>query len=284
MRLNRFFILAVLLLTNVGSTAFALQPWDWKLNPSDDGTDATVGVFFPGVIAGLEHRRSVYSTSNQLRIAGSSILTVPFINGQADIDMRILFLQPGISIGCNETWRNYTFAPDESLSRARRRERNASGEFNNAFWPFFEGRLTSFLPFNDFVLLQTIGSVLHEGRPDRSYDWQNAVVHDSGLVYKFDNTLFLHHKKFGALGPRIQILDFKLDGERRTQVLYGLFFVARAGLTRYDDLVTFQMLFTGPVFGSYDNTKVYGSDTFRLPFTFLIAYVSNIRLWTDIQD
>jgi hypothetical protein len=284
MRPNRFLFIAALFLANAASTVYAVQPLDWKLEASGDGTDATVGVFFPGLISGIEHRRSIYGTTNQLRVAGSSILTVPFVSGQADVDVRIIFLQPGVSVGVNETWRNYTFEPDESLSRARRRERNANGEFDNAFWPYVEGRLAAFLPFNNYLLLQSVGSILDEARPDRSYDWQNSVVHDGGLLYKWENTLLLHHKKFGAIGPKFQILDFTLDKERHTQVNYGFMLITRAGLTRYDDLFAIQLLFTSTVFGAYDNTAVYGSDSFRLPFTFLLAYQSNISIWKEIVE
>jgi hypothetical protein len=285
MRLNRFFFLAVVLVTNVGSTAYAAQPWDWKIGPSGDGTDANVAVFFPGAQGGIEHRRSIYGGSNQLRLALGGTCALPaFAAVQADADLRILFLQPGISVGANDTWRNYTFAPDESLSRSRRRERFASGAYDNVFWPFFEGRLMMALPFNDYVMLQTTGTVAHEGRPDRSYDWQNAIVHDGGLLYKWETNLFLHHKKFGGLAPKIQIVDFTLDGDRHTQLNYGFMLVTRAGLTRYDDVFMLQMLFTAPVFGSYDNTKVYGMDQFRLPFNFIIAYQSNIRIWTKIEE
>lgn len=280
MRLTKIFFLAVLLFS-VSQTARASQPRDWKLNAMPDGTDASFGIFFPGAIGGVEYRHGIYGAgSNQLRFANTTIATFPFMSTQLETDLRVLCFQPGIAVGFNDTWRNYSFAEGEDMSRDRRRDRYASGQFDNAFWPYFEGRTAIFIPFNDYVLLHTVASASALGAPARSYDWQDGLVRDGGLFYKWETWLYLHHKKFGAFGPELLVMDFKLDNTRHTQVNYGFQLVTRAGLSRYDDLIALQMLFhTGSVFGGYDNTRVYGSDTWRIPFTFLIAYLSNIPIY-----
>ena len=116
--------------------------------------------------------------------------------------------------------------------------------------------------------------------PDRTYDWEAGLIHDRGMLYTWDNTLFFKHKKFGAVGPILEVQDFGLDGKRHTQINYGFILVTRAGLVRRDDLIVWRMKFhSGDDFvGGYDNSDVWGSFTWRASFNFMLAYRARIPL------
>jgi hypothetical protein len=75
------------------------------------------------------------------------------------------------------------------------------------------------------------------------------------------------------------MLNFPLDGVRRTQWNYGFTFVSRIGFTRRNDVILFQLLVhPGGKLGGYDNGEVYGLATLRSPIAFTLAYRSVISL------
>jgi hypothetical protein len=171
-----------------------------------------------------------------------------------------------------------TFEPGEPMDRSQRRVRWAAGEFDTAAWPHAEARLSLAIPFNDYVLVNCVNTARYEDRPDRSYDWRNGLVHDRGMLYKSETMFFVKHPDFGALGPMLTFLDFELDGERHTQVMYGFTFVSRAGITRWNDLIAIQMWFYGDTLDDFDNSDIYGWDMWRGPWNLMVAYMSLIPL------
>ncbi len=279
MRRGTLYLLTALLLGSVLPTgASADQPHDWFIGPQDDGTVLNAGFFFPGTITSIEHKLSVFGQANQLLLRGTGIVSYPFTDGQLDVEMRVVLVSAGLSIGGRETWRNMSFAPDEPVDRWQRRIRWSAGEFDTAAWPHAEARLSVALPFNDYVLLNCVNTARYEDRPDPSYDWRNSMVHDRGMLYKSETMLFVKHKAFGGVGPMLTFLDFALDGVRHTQILYGFTFVSRAGLTRWNDILAIQMWFYGDTMDDFDNSENYGWDMWRGPFNLMIAYMSLIPL------
>ena len=96
-----------------------------------------------------------------------------------------------------------------------------------------------------------------------------------------DFQLFVKHRDWGGIGPMFQVLNFPLDGDWHTQFNFGFMAATRAGLTGRNDLIALQMLFhSHDLFGGYDNEDVYGWAILRGPITFLLAYRSQITLWT----
>ena len=269
---------ALLVGTLLPGSASAEQAHDWYLGSQDDGTVLNTGFFFPGVIASIEHRVSVYGKANQLKLRGTGIISYPLSDAQLDVGMRVVLVSAGLSIGARDTWRNMTFEPDEPVTRWQRRIRWASGDFDTAAWPHAEARLSLALPFNDYVLANCVNTARYEDRPNRSYDWHNGLVHDRGMLYKSETMLFVKHPAVGGVGPTLTFLDFELDGERHTQIMYGFTFVSRAGLTRWNDIIAIQMWFYGDTMDDFDNSEIYGMDMWRGPFNLMIAYVSLIPL------
>jgi hypothetical protein len=259
-------------------TAAAEQRYDWLLSgPGEPGNYLNLDVVFGAVQAGVEHRHNMFGAANQLTVRGSALAAIPFGGTQADVDLRIVVLTLGMSVGAQDVWRNQTFAPGESITRKERRQREAGGEFNSSTFGFWEGRVSLVLPFNEYVLFNNVNSYRISGAPDRTFDNLIGVVHD-GDYERSDFQLFFKHKKYGGLAPMFQVLNFPYAGSRHTQLNYGFLLVTRAGLVRRDDLIVFQMLFHTAALGGYDNTDSYGMALLRAPATFTLAYRSVISL------
>ncbi len=271
-------LLALLATLSLPLTAAAGERYDWLLSaPGDPGNYLNLDVVFGALQASVEHRENIYGGANQLVLRGSAIGAIPFGGGQVDAELRILVLTLGTSVGGSDVWRNQTFAPGERTDRKERRQREAAGDFNSSTFGFWEGRAGLVLPFDDYVLFNNVNSYRITGAPKRSFDNLIDVVHD-GNYLRSDFQLFFHHRKYGALAPMVQLLNFPLDGARHTQLNYGFMIVARAGLVRRDDIIMFQMLFHSAAFGGYDNTNSYGMAILRGPAMFTLAYRSVISL------
>ncbi|HEY2735425.1 MAG TPA: hypothetical protein VGI70_15615, partial [Polyangiales bacterium] len=139
-------------------SASANQPQDWMLAAGNPGTYVNLDAVFGALQAGLENRTNIYGGANQLTLRASAIAAIPFGGAQLDADLRILILTLGTSVGGMDVWQNQTFAPGESLSRKERRYREAAGDMNNMGYGFWEGRAALALPFNDYVVFNTVNS------------------------------------------------------------------------------------------------------------------------------
>jgi hypothetical protein len=261
------------------SRVLADQRQDWLLAAPEDGTFLTLDFIFGALQAGLEHRMPVYGRANQLTLRASALAALPFGQGQADVEMRLIVLTLGMSAGAMSSWRNETFAPGASMTRKERRERDAAGDFNTDSFGFWEGRATLALPINDYVLFLNTNSYRITGAAKRSFDNVTSVV-DDGRWERTQLQLFLKHERLGGLAPTFEILNFPLNDKWHTQFNYGFLLVTRAGLVQRDDLLIWEMMFhSGPVFGGgYDNRDVYGWPLLRGPATFLLVYRSQINL------
>lgn len=279
MRIGKLLFCAVLLFgVGLSQAARAEQRHDWFLAAGEDGTFLNATVFFPGVQTGVEHRESFYGMANQLTLRGTGILTYPMTDAQIDVNVRVLVVTAGLSVGGRDSFRNMTFEPDEPMDRKRRRDRWAAGDFDTAAWPHAEARLELALPFNDYLLFNCVNTARFEDRPNRSYDWRNGLVHDNGMLYKSESMLFVKHRSVGGLAPMITFLDFGLDDERHTMVLYGFTFLSRTGITRWNDQIAIQMHFYGEMLDGFKYSDVYGADMWRGPWNIMVAYMSIIPL------
>lgn len=260
------------------SPARAEQPQDWMLGAGKPGNYVNVDVAFGGLGASLEKRINIFGGANTLTLRAGALAAIPYGNTQVDADLRIVILNLGVSAGAQDIWINQTFADGELLNRKQRRAREAAGDFDSQGVGFVEGRAGLVLPFNDYLLFNNVNSFRLSSADDRTFDYQTGVVHD-GNYLRSDFQLFVKHKDWGGLAPVLQLLNFPLEGERRTQVNFGFLYLSRAGLVQRDDLILFQMLFhAGDALGGYDNSDVYGLATLRGPITFTLAYRSVIRL------
>ncbi len=269
---SRFVQLALCLALLVPGLAKAEQPRDFMVGPQAGGTYLNVDTIFPGIQLLVEHRLPINGMQNELWMKANALLIQPMYESQLDVDLRIVALSLGASLGFNDTFRTFVFKPDEPLDREHRRQRDFAGDYSNSNFWYGEGRATLDIPFNDYVLLHAVNTLRYENRPERSFDWRQGFVHD-GFYFRSDIHLFFKHKSFGALAPLIQVMDFELDGEQNTVLNYGFFFVTRPGFRRRDDILLFTMLFNfGKTLGDYDAYNMYGIHTYHAPMTFLLAY------------
>jgi hypothetical protein len=258
--------------------ALADQPRDWMLAAGRPGTFVNIDVAFGGLQAALEQRINIFGGANSLTLRASALAAIPYGNTQIDADLRVVILNFGVSAGGQDIWINQTFGPSDTMNRKLRREREAAGDFDTQQLGFFEGRAGLVLPFNDHVLFNNVNAVRFTTADDRTFDYQNGIVHDGNYV-RSDFQLFFKHRDLGGIGPVAQLINFPLGGERRTQLNLGFAFVSRAGLARRDDLLLFQLLVhPGDALGGYDNSDVYGLAILRGPLMFTLAYRSVISL------
>ena len=267
----RLLVCGLVLLGTLASTAQAEQRRDWILAAQPGGTDLMLDLVLPGVQASIEHRVPIYGFANELKLRANSLLLVPFYESQADIDIRIVVLTLGFSGGFRDNFRNMTFLPDERIDRDHRRQRELNGNVDNEIWGFYEGRATLSLPFNDYLVFQGVNTLRVEGRPDRSYDPRNGVVHD-GAFFRSDNMMFLKHRDWGGIAPMMQILDFRLGATRTTQINYGLAVVTRPGFRRRNDLLFAQVLVHPGASLGTDKNDPYGMHLLFAPITVQVAY------------
>jgi hypothetical protein len=251
----------------------AEQVRDWMFVIQEPGTYLNTDLVLPGLQAQLEHRIPVFGKLNQLDLKINALPTLYYYESQVDADLRILVLTLGASVGFRDTFGNLSFGPDEDFDHDARRLAEKKGRYSNAFTGFAEGRVTLSLPFNDWMALQSINGARFEGGTDRTFDWRMGIVRDSGVYLKSNTTFYVHHRKFGALGPQLEILSYELDGKRNTQFNYGFTYVGRVGFRKRFDLLYLTVLFglTGQING-IDTPQVYGDHVLHVPLTIVAAY------------
>lgn len=278
--------------------AQADQPRDWMIGPATEGGKLNVDLVYPGMQIGYEHTTPIYGAANSLTVRGSNLLTAAFNDTRADVDLRIVIVTLGASIGYRDNWRSHIYQRGEQVDRAARRNTDNTGGFEGTLlnngredWGYLEGRLGLALPFNKYLVYSSTTALLFEDRPARSLDWRNGVVRDADMLVRSDHFLLAHHRSFGGIGPLFQAMNYELDNTRTTQLNYGFMFVGRPGFTKDNDLILFQMLFHfGDSLGGDDNRQywgahnIYSSDSTlvsdkgldlggeRVPLTFLLAY------------
>jgi hypothetical protein len=278
MRLDKVSLFAAVIATvSLTQTVRADQPRDWMVAAQPAGTYANLDVIFPGMQATLEHRIPIYSVANELDFKINALPTAEFYESQADVDLRILVLTLGASVGFRDAFHNLEFAPGEKFDRAARRDKEFGGYYDNAVTGYGEGRVTLSLPFNDHLVLLSVNGLRFEGGHDRTFDWRLGIVRDAGMLVRSDTTLFLKGTSWGAFGPRVQVLNYAMNGVRNTQVNYGFTFTTRPGLRNRNDIFFLSMLFGvgGTVsdgVGAYPTGGVYGAHLFLAPLTFELAY------------
>jgi hypothetical protein len=272
MRYKHTLIFFALLSTFWAQTSRAEQTRDWMVGPQPGGTVLNLDIVFPGAQAQVEHRIPIYGIANELWLKANTLLVTPFFETQADVDLRLVILSIGGSVGYRNNFRAIEFGAREPLDRQHRRSRELSGNTTNVSNVFGEGRATLALPFNDHAVFLSVNGLRFEGGPDRIFDWRTAVVRDSGSYVNSNNTLFLKQRSLGSIGPQLQILNYELDGKRHTQFNYGFTLVTRPGFMRKNDIFFLSMLFNFNDSGKQSQSDTYGAHLFFAPMAFQLAY------------
>jgi hypothetical protein len=268
---------AVLVGLTLPMRASAEQRHDWMLQAGDPGSYLNLDIVFGALQATFEQRINIFGGANTLTLRAGALAAIPYGSTQFDADIRIVILNLGVSVGVQDFWINQTFADGVNPTRKLRREREASGDFDTQIFPFVEARAGIVLPFNDHFLFNNVNAFRVMGTKDNTFDYGTGVVHD-GNYLRSDFQFFIKDESFGGVGPMLQLANFPYQGERRTQMNFGLIYISRAGLVQRDDLILFQMLFHAAGLGGYDNTEVYGLAVLRGPIAFTLAYRSVISL------
>lgn len=280
MRFSKVLVLSLLAVATWSSgPARADQARDWMVAAQPGGTYMNLDVVFPGLQAQLEHRMPIYGMANELSFKVNALPTLVFYESQADVDLRLVILSLGASIGLRETFHALEFAPGEPYDRAARRDKEFGGDYGKSFAGFGEGRATLSLPFNDNAVFLSVNALRYEGGRERVFDWRLGIMRDGGTLFRSDSTLFLKHRSFGAIGPQVQVLNYLLDGQRNTQINFGFTFTTRPGMRARNDIFFLSVLFgVGGTVNGQPTGEIYGNHLFLGPWNFQLAYRTVLEL------
>jgi hypothetical protein len=264
-------------------SARAEQARDWMVAAQPGGTYLNLDVVFPGAQAQLEHRKPIYGQANELNFKISALPTIVFVESQADVDVRLVVLSLGASVGVRETFHALEFKPGMPMDAQARRDMEFGGFYTKSFAGFGEGRATLALPFNDNLVFLSVNALRYEGGRDRVFDWRLGIMRDHGMLFRSDTTLFIKGSGFGAIGPRIQVLNYELDGLSNTQVNYGFTFTTRPGFRKRNDIFFLSLLIgvggsVATAQGPVPTSEMYGNHIFKAPIVFEVAYRTVLEL------
>jgi len=228
-----------------------------------------------GLQAQLEHRISIFRGPTRLP-SGQRAPELFYYESQVDVDVRILVLALGASVGFRDNFFNLAFQPGQPVDYQARRHADS----HNALVGFAEARATLGIPFNDYVALVSLFGARFEGGGDRTYDWRLGIVRDSGVFLHSDSALVFHNRQLGGIGPQVQVLSYNLDGRHNTQINYGFVYSGRLGLRRRYDAVLLSVLFglTGTINGE-PTSRIFGDHYLKWP----VAIQAGYRIVWELQ-
>jgi hypothetical protein len=248
------------------SSLLHAQTRDGFLNAPQAGNFFTTDASTGGLQLGFEHRRSLADDAGMLVLRPSTLAGIGFGDVAAAADLRFLFFNFGLTGGYRQVWR--TYAPDRSVpvTRAYRLDLDSRKESGNQGWPFGEARLRLAVPMDRMALVAN-HTVRLEGAPDNSYDWFHSTIHDGGLLFRFDATLFARIPSLGAIGPTVRYLDLSRNGGREGEWAFGFTAGSNPGWVKMKnpDLFLFQFLMR-------PGDERFGIHLLRSPVFVLIAY------------
>jgi hypothetical protein len=255
----------LLLLTVLPARASA-QPRDGFLNPPPPGNFITTDAATGGLQLGLEHRRALADDAGMAVLRPYGLAGIGYAEAATATDLRFLFFTFGLTGGYRYVWRNYAPAASTAVTRAYRLDLDSRKESTEQGWLFGEARLRLAVPM-DRLLLVANHAVRLEGAPDNSYDWFHSTVHDGGLLFRFDATLFTRFPSAGAIGPTVRHLSLSRGGGREGEWAFGFTGGMNPGLvkTRNPDVLLLQLLLR-------PGDERFGIHLLRSPVFVLIAY------------
>jgi len=271
------------------------QQRDYFLDAPRPGTFVHADVFTAGVQGTFEHRRALEDENlGMFHLRANAMASLGFADVGAHTDLRFLGLFTlGASAGYRRVWNNYSYPTQFDNTREWRHDKHndpsgGSPRGEKAVnWPWFELRARMVIPLESlwFVSNATMrwespgsngaldGS---DGMPMNSFDWFHTNVHDPGRLLRLDATLFYRNKHFGGLGPTIRYMDLPRNGERVTEVAYGLTFGTRPGFRKKDDLLLVQTLVD-----LSDGKKEFGwhvGPLYKIPLYAMVIYRMSFQL------
>jgi hypothetical protein len=269
---GRASVMAMLALFSTSTTASAAgQARDYFLDPPAPGTWTHLDAFTVGTQLSLEQRIELDGDASMLTARMSNMASLGYSETAGHLDLRVMFLTVGGSVGYRDVWKNYSFAPGVSGTNKARRDIDKEHGSTQEDWPFAEGRVRLTVPLDPMFLVTSFATRWEDG-PDNSYDWFHTNMHDGGTLYRWDATLFYRHKDFGALGPTVRYMSLPREGKHESEVTFGVTFGRRLGLKRTDDLLLFQLLMA-------PGDEEFGFHTLRSPTYAMLIYRASFDLW-----
>jgi hypothetical protein len=177
------------------------------------------------------------------------------------------------TVGYRTLWRNLAYEPGESGAYCKDCDRPARRDSDPVFdptsghakYPYAEASIGLFLPLNDHMVFGSQFTARYEDSPDRSYDQLYANIHDGGLLWISETTMFFKHKDWGAIGPYLQIMSMPRAGSYETEAAAGFNGLARVGLIKRDDVLIASLLMR-------PGDGVYGQHWYFWPARLILAY------------
>lgn len=246
-------------------------PRDNFLNPPKRGTWASFDAYTLGVQATLEHRISIERDDYAAIIPRiSSAASLGYGEVATHMDARFLFFSVGASGGFRHVWRTYQFAPGIEGTRDLRREIDEVKGFSGQSWLYGEGRVRMALPMSNSFMFVGNAAARYEDCPDNSFDWFHATMHDRGVLFRYDATLFLRGSTIGAIGPTVRIMDLPRLGRREIEIAAGITAGRRVGLLP-NDIVLLNLLVR-------PGDDQFGLQILRMPVAVLLVYRVSLEL------
>lgn len=275
----RVCLVALALLGAIASSVRADQRQDWMLDTVPAGDYLLLDYFGTGAQLGLEHRRRIYGAANEYRLNATAVVSYPLGQVSASASVRVLFLEFSGALGYRSVWRNLSFEPGDDgeyckdCDRPARRDRDpilGTGPDTDRF-PFAEGTVRLYAPFNEWVVFASNLTARYEGLRDRSYDWFYTNIHDEGVMVISETVLFIKHRNWGGFAPYLQVMSLPRAGQHETEVAIGFNAVTRLGLIARNDLL-FATFLIRPGDGHY------GQHAYFSPVRALLIYRMQLEL------
>lgn len=272
----------------LSGVAHAELPRDYFLDPPTPGTYLLSDAYTVGGQLSVENRAHLEEGMSMLTTRVTGTASLPYGEGGLHMDARVFLFTLGGSVGYRHVWRNIAFDPGEARDRTARKQVEDDKAFDGKGFPYYEGRLRLTLPLDSFFMVNTL-TTRYEGVADNTFDWFHANVHDGGVLYKYEGTLFFRHRDFGGIGPyfrwlsspKSETVDGEFEPHRRTEWAVGLVYGTRPGLVRprhgNSDLLLFQLVFEPGQGKTSDEFGLQGYQT-KIPLYPLLVYRAALRL------
>jgi hypothetical protein len=246
-------------------------PRDGFLAPARRGTWALLDAYTAGVQASLE-RRIVIEREDYAAITPklTALGSLGFGEVSAHTDARFLFFGFGVSGGIRRVWRTYAFAPGIEGTRDARADIDSDKAFTTEDWGYGEARARMALPIHENVLFVGNAAARYEHCPDNSFDWLHTTMHDRGVLFRYDATVFYRSPTFGGIGPTVRAMDVPRGGRREIEAAGGFTFGRRLGFLPNDLFVANVLVRPGD--------PSFGFQILRAPVQALLVYRVQIPL------
>jgi hypothetical protein len=325
---------------SLAAAAQANPPRDDFLNPQPPGRKLTVmPIVGPAFRAAYDDRMELEEQMSEARFQLIGTVAVPFAEISANLDVRLFLMTFGASAGYHDEWHVLQFEPDAEtgrdragqppaaeppaallaagldplppdkdptttfvdLDRSARALKDENGDIQSATWLFYEARWGFLWPGDGFMGVSTL-AVRYEGRPNVSYDWENATVYSRGWHVRWEGYFLLRERNTGFAGPALRVLCVPRHrvignptiGPYQVVVPEGSACQTNEGIgcqRKYEAELHYGVLaglrpswstddaFLVRVYAAWGlDERLFGLHTFRTPLEIQVAYMASVEL------